>query len=259
MNKTRELYYYFGRNEKHDYIAMSMDSCIVTGNIGRGRDTFLNSLLVRLIQETNPKELDISFYDMTGANSFLWDGAVPMGKVIPQFKEVVSYSMCYEKEEYFTLTKKLRDTLEDAENRVAYCELQKINSYLESDSTKKTELIIMSDFKYYLRSGVNKVWFRDTIKYLVENAKMTGIYLMLLGYDYSDMEDVVKCFPIRVVTPCSEDTSNLFIGCNMAGLDNSKSGVVYVKNGDKFPIKLYVPFYPDTWLRKFIGYYSVRS
>ena len=259
MNKTRELYYYFGRNEKHDYIAMPIDSCVVTGNIGRGMYTFLNSFLVRLIQETNPKELDISFYDMTGTNSFLWAGAVPIGKVIPQFKEVVSFDMSSTEEEYYDFTKRLQDILEDAENRVAYCESHKINSYLDADITKKTELIIISDFRYYFKSGANKVWLKETIKYLVESAKITGIYLMLLDYDYSGFDDIVKCFPIRIVTPCSESISNLFIGCNMAGLDDAKHGVIYIKNGDKLPIKLYVPFYPDTWLRKFVGYYSVRS
>jgi hypothetical protein len=61
------------------------------------------------------------------------------------------------------------------------------------------------------------------------------------------------------VTPIDEETSNLFIGNNAAAMDSAQSGVVWVKVNKSYPNRLYVPFYPDTWLRKFVGYYSVRN
>lgn len=40
-------------------------------------------------------------------------------------------------------------------------------------------------------------------------------------------------------------------------MDEARYGVVWVKNGKDYPTRLYVPFYPDTWIRKFVGYYSI--
>ena len=70
-------------------------------------------------------------------------------------------------------------------------------------------------------------------------------------------DGLVKEFPIRIVTPCDEKLSNLFIGNNAAYMDEARHGVVWVKNGKDYPTRLYVPFYPDTWIRKFVGYYSI--
>lgn len=68
----------------------------------------------------------------------------------------------------------------------------------------------------------------------------------------------INSFNIRACLPTDEETSNTLLGNNCAARENDRYGMVWVKDSANLPIRLYVPFYPDTWIRKFIGYSSVR-
>ena len=260
MNKSRNLYYYFGRNEKHDYVATPMDSCIIAGKCGAGKTTFLNSLLVRLIQETNPNDISIHYHDCKGIESKLWSDNIPDGKCIPQFYCIEQYNGYGNKGRNFAhLTVMLSNLYQEVQRRLEVCKEQGVEQYLSLDSIGNSILFIIDEYQLYVQEECkNDGWFEHVVRFITENSIKTGVYLMLCSqYDCSVSEELVKEFPIKIVTPCSEEISNLFIGNNAAYMDVAKYGVVWVRNGSDYPTRLYVPFYPDTWIRKFIGYYSI--
>lgn len=260
MNKSRNLYYYFGRNEKHDYIATPMDSCIIAGRTGAGKSTFIDSLLVRLIQETNPKDITIQYHDCKGFESKLWTDSIPDGKCIPQLYRVTQYDNSVTGDKNFKhLTVSLSSLYQEVQRRLDVCREQDAEQYLNLDTMSNSILFIIDEYQYYVEEECkNDGWFEHVVRYIVENSKKTGVYIMLCSQGTRPISDgLVKEFPIRIVTPCDEKLSNLFIGNNAAYMDEARYGVVWVKNGKDYPTRLYVPFYPDTWIRKFVGYYSI--
>lgn len=262
MNKTRSLYCYFGRNEKHDYIATPMDSCIVAGRCGAGKSTFLNSMLVRLIQETNPNDISIHYHDCKSCESYIWKESIPNGKCIPQFYCIEEY---YDSDNGFQsfskLTVSLSSLYQEVQRRLEVCKEQDVEQYLSLDSIGNSILFIIDEYQVYVEKECkNDGWLEHIVRFVIENSRKTGVYLMLCSQGVHPIsEELVKEFPIKVVTPCSEELSNLFIGNNAAYMDEAKYGVVWIKNGKDYPTRLYVPFYPDTWIRKFVGYYSMRK
>jgi hypothetical protein len=267
MKRTRDLYYYFGRNEKYDYVATCMQSAVVAGRCGAGKSTFLNSLLVRVIQETNPRELDICWHDFAFGDAAIWVNSIPDRKNIPQFKEIHQYVAgdgTSIKELYSEFENSLMALKSLVYNRARECVRAHVDCYddvYDKKSGVKDVIFIINEYQRFCDTPAKMKWFNDSISKILDHADDVGVHLLLLSQSNRDAlsgETILK-FPIRIVTPIDEETSNLFIGNNAAAMDSAQSGVVWVKVNKSYPNRLYVPFYPDTWLRKFVGYYSVRN
>jgi hypothetical protein len=263
MNKLREQYYYFGRDEEHCYLATPMLSCIVAGRCGAGKTTFLNSLLVRLIQETNPDELSIYYNDFTGEDSHIWSDNIPDNKFIPQLKEVRRFGSMDGVESFEKFGQSLNNLLDIIATRRTDCIREGVENYrdIAKDYGGEEILYIINEYQVYSEFTGNKEWFDTTIGRILSVCDAMGVHLLLLSQSNKNAlsDKTILKFPIRIVTPISEDVSNLFIGCNLASMCKEKYGIIWIKNGKYNPYKLYVPFYPDTWIRKFIGYYSIRK
>ena len=258
MNKSRELYYYFGRNAKHDYVAFKMRNCIVAGRTGAGKSVFLNNVLIRLIQECHPNDIEIYYHDCKGVEARIWTDSIPMNKVIPQLKQIKLYG--WEETEYSSLTDTIIEFKKELDDRARMCEQLGVSDYTDIPELK-AKLLIIDEYQAYVEATGIGSFFDESIKEINEKSCMTGMYIMLLSQSNHNClsDNTVLSFPIRIVTPCSDEVSNLFVGSNVAAMADERYGVVWVKGRKEYPEKLYVPFYPDTWIRKFIGYYSVRQ
>jgi hypothetical protein len=148
--------------------------------------------------------------------------------------------------------------------RIVECEDANIQSYNDLDDKKngtKDVIFIVNEYQKFCNTHQRMLWFDEMINKILERADDVGVHLFLLSQSNKNAlsDKTVKKFPIRIVTPIDEMTSNLFIGNNAAAMDSEVAGVIWVKTAKYYPSRLYVPFYPDTWIRKFIGYYSVRD
>lgn len=273
MNNLRRLYYYFGRNEKWGYPAIPMQSALVVGRVGSGKSTLLNSILVKLIQECNPSMLDIRIHGFKGGDSSIWSDLIPEGRRIPHVSQIEKYSVRHHysdtadvsdyRHDFKEFVKELNNLADVVTERVNKCEENRVSDYTEimsnGECKDKTILLIIDEFQVITEDRLYSDWFNETVCYINGWSNISGVYIMLSSQNFSGLYDsTIESFKLRAALPVEEDTSNLLLGNNCAAMEKEKYGIVWVKNSNDFPVRLFVPFYPVTWLRKFIGYSSVR-
>ncbi len=276
MNNLRKLYYYFGRDEKYNYIATPMQSALIVGRCGSGKSVLLKSLLVKLIQECSPAMLDIRLHGVKGVETAMWSELIPEGRRIPHISQIVNYAVGYNlsdpvKDAQFqhdtgVLMAELRDLVQTVKDRETVCRemgLQDYSSVMsDGDSDEKCILLIIDDYELMSEDFEVGEQFDEAVSFIASRSSVSCVYVMLLGNRLSEglkKDSAMYSFRIRAAVPTDEDTSNLMLGNNCAAKEYEKYGVVWVKDFNNYPIRLYVPFYPDTWIRKFIGYSSVRG
>ena len=252
MNKQRrDLFYYLGRNEKHDYPATPLSNMIVAGHAGAGMGTFIDSMLLKLIQECNPNELKISILDCNGSSYNFWRDNIPEGRKLLHLESIETPSdaeACNVKiMEYLKQAKELVDKRKSGE--------------LENNCSK---VILIEEYKCIAEMRIDvRLEFNELLGYLLENSEEQGIYIIFASISYASMLDshYIAKFTTRVGTPlrCNDELSNVMLGNNCAAMEEVTHGIVWVKYGNRFPERLYVPFYPNTLLKKHIRTHSVRN
>ncbi len=276
MNNLRKLYYYFGRDEKCNYIATPMQSALVIGRCGGGKSVLMNSLLVKLIQECSPNMLDIRLHGLKGIETVFWSNLIPEGRRIPHVSEIINYAIGYDFEDLVTdnkfqhntdmLMTELSDLIHIVKDRVAICEEMGIQDYSSvmsnGDSNEKSILLIIDDYEIASDDLEVGEQFNEAVSYIASKSNISCVYVLLFGNRLTKglkNNSRLLSFRVRAAVPTDEETSNLILGNNCASMENERYGVVWVKDSNNYPIRLYVPFYPDTWIRKFVGYSSVRG
>lgn len=246
---SRRLYYYFGRNSDYDYVATKMASAVLTGDTCSGKTTFIESMLVRLIQESNPRDIDIYLYDCKGTSFQGWLTGVPDGKVFPHIRDIVCSGV--------------NGDASDAAVKTLKKLCANIQQYLKGNlqPPKSKSLCIIDEFTVICACSKLRKDFFDCITYILENGDEFGVYVLVASQFETDFanERFINRFPIRICTPTSSDelASDLLLGNNCAAKEENPHGVVWVKTGARYPVRLYVPFYPRTWIKKFVRVFSV--
>lgn len=261
MNKqARELYYYFGRNDAHDYVATPVGNAVIAGVTGAGKSTLLQSVLIRFIQECHPNDVKILIDDCKGLDLRIWS-ELPEGKVIPQIDSVILYNGSSEGNCKQFLDR-FNSIYEEAKCRYQACANNRLSHYsdIEDVTSYKTIIYIVDEYQVFFEKFYDEL--NEKLSYILKTSYLTGIYVMLSSQSYKNAisRDLLVNFNIGICTPrVPEEVSNIILGNNCASMDGDRHGSIFIRCGNKMPIKLYVPFYPDTWIRKFIGYYSVRK
>lgn len=236
----RELYYYFGRDERHNYMATPMGNVLIQGHHGWVLDAFLNSVIVKLIQETNPRDIRIAWYSGSPKSPMnFWKNNIPQDKYIPQL-DIMQDASDIQMNEF------LQDLLE----------LSKGQLYLNGMTDRKVALYILD------RCDLSDKGVSDKIARIMKNSKKSGIYLMVItaGDSRSIFKpEVVKMFDTRICFNMDEGITEYVLDGPVCMLTKEEdiNRTIWVKQGKMKVRQNYIAFYPESWLKKFERYYSI--
>ncbi len=260
MKRIKDIYYYFGRNDRHDYIATPIGNVLLSGKTVAIKSVVLDSIIVRMIQERNPSDIDIHVSGLGTSGLNVWKN-MPEGKVIPQIKSVNMYSSVSNDKAFGEFFRVLRDAYDEAMLRSIACSENNLESYkMLGGSRAKAVLYIMDEYQTF--ANRDKDSFNNLVSKIVSSSYVSGVYLMLSSGCNMDAlaKDTVSKFDIGACIPCVDDLeSNAIIGNDLASRDKDPYGALWVRNRNEAPVRMCVPFYPDTWIKKFIWCYSVRK
>lgn len=261
--KNRELYYYCGRNNKHDYIATPVSNIAVSGGKGSGKTYFLTNLIVRLIMECNPREVRLHLYEFDKPQLDNWTEAVSGTRVIPQMSSYDSFRDKDGNIQYEKIAEKMNELKAsvsikmDAMSDVGGVGISNIDSfnwerniYIIEDLDK-----IICDDNPYVEDIVNN------ISYVIKHGESVGVYIVATMTSYDLVTWYMPTITDVSTKVCLKQTSNesiVMFGDNRANTQLNRYGDCFLLR-DKEVEHLYVPFYPDTWIRKFIRYYGVKN
>ena len=215
----RELYIYPGRVSNHDYKAWRLQNVAVYGDMWV---SVVNNLLLRLLMESNPNELEMISY--LGEKS-VWNNVNSLEeryhKIIPQIKKNYSINSG---DEFVSIIKKI------------YTKIQlDISKHVLAD--RSTVYIMTFD------EQLTDVQFEEVnhmLDYIQSYGAANGVYLMFVGRDVPEYQKQATTLQIDTL---QEDDENF------------KRGTAYVLPDN---VSVYIPFFPDTFLTKHMRSYSVN-
>ena len=232
MNKVRDIFMYYGRNLDHSYPALRLNNTIAVLN-KKAINQFESHMLLKLIMETHPNEISI-YYNSFGNSvwGLINELRLSSKKCIPQFEEV-NVDMSAD-----DLISKL-----DCYNGM-------LNERTKKNGSHKKTIVY---FKLK-QSQFNTV--REMLMRLIEYGRQVNMFIILLieSGEYSFEENFLSNFPIRICgAGSSEATSDSMIGCNLAAkLNEDMSFILWTSNTSSSFQKMFAPYFPDTFLSKFI-------
>lgn len=257
MNKNaRNLYFYFGRNDKHDYIATPVSNTIMIGQTGSGKTCFVNNAIIRMIMECNPKELSIDLYTLEETNS-VWRHACEENRYVPQLTNVKELSTDAE-----TYCDQVKTILQEIWNNISI----KLGILKDNDAYSFTDCniawkqnVYVFEYSDLLFDNMNPE-IEDLLCNIVKNSEKVGVYIMLIGQGLVNFnaERLLPYFSTKISSRVADgDFYETLFGNRTAGKSLNRYGDVMLKYMGQELEHLYIPFYPDTWIKKFIRYYGV--
>lgn len=239
MKRLRDLYYYLGRDKKHNYPATPVSNMIMFDTAFKWSQTsaFTHNLIIRLIQEYNPRDLDISLVTMQNgvhADFTVWGNAITGQRIIPQIESILY----------------LEDNQKEVENYISTL-FEKVSSVKEVD---KRHIIIIDWIDRFVEVMSDET--RNTLLHLIIDGSKSGYYFVFLASNYDTMSEFVSAFDTVATLSTTEEFSQQLFGTDIAAPTFSKNQV-FVRHKDSDVEVLYIPFYPDTWIEKFCRYYGV--
>ena len=257
MNKnTRNLYFYFGRNDKHDYIATPMSNAIMIGQTGSGKTCFLNNAIIRLIMECNPKELSIDLITLKEYDS-VWSNAFAGNRVIPQLTSVRSLDsgiLNYIEQ----ATKCLQEIWNNISIKLGILKDNNAYSFTDCNIAWKQNIFVFEYADCFFENMTPEM--EELFENIVKNSEKVGVYIVLIGQGLKnfDEERFLQYFPTKIASRVSDkEYYNTLFDNRSVGDSLNRYGDVMLRHYSQDIQHLYIPFYPDTWIKKFIRYYGV--
>lgn len=257
MNKNaRNLYFYFGRNDKHDYIATPISNTIMIGQTGSGKTCFLNNAIIRMIMECNPKELSIDLYTVSLENS-IWSTSTNNGRIVPQLNNVVQLSV--EREAYI---ERMKTVLQEIWNNV-YIKLGLLKdndaySFADCNIAWKQNVFIIENAELLFEYMTQEL--EELFSNIVKSSEKAGVYIMLISQNLANFncEKLLPYFSTKISGRVGvKEYYEALFGDKSVGDSLNRYGDVMLKHCNQDVQHLYIPFYPDTWIKKFIRYYGI--
>lgn len=239
MKKLRDLYYYLGRDKKHNYPATPVSNMIMFDTSHKWSQTsaFTHNLIIRLIQEYNPRDLDISLVTMQNgvhADFSIWGNAITGQRIIPQIESILY--------------------LEDKEKEIKEYVRNLYQKIYTDGEVEKRHIIIIDWVDRFISVMDDET--KSNLLHILSDGNEKGYYFVFLSNDYEVVSNFMNAFDIVASLSSTVEFSVLLFGTDIAAPTFSKNQV-FVKYKDSEPEVLYIPFYPDTWIEKFCRYYGV--
>lgn len=253
VKKKDQVYFYPGRTEEFDWPSFVLDNIFVTGSVNSGVITWVDSMLVNLIEKNSPSELNIRYHNCSFKTTDLWqDYEVTPGKV----KGIGHLSKISHVDDMY-----LKDLLEEILE-----EVESIETELEDIHFHTVEGLNKRKKKLYIINNFTNEWneeYEDIIEQVIKTSRKTGVYIMLVSieYNYQLPDHIMSMFRYRVCLRTTAGVSNNVIDCDNAREElMPKFGAFWIKDSkvNKLMV-MFTQFYPDTFLRKFIKSFSITK
>ena len=239
MNKVRDIFMYYGRDLDHSYPALRLNNTVAVLN-KKAISQFESHMLLKLIMETHPNEISI-FYNSVEDSvwSLVNDLKTSSKKGVPQFEEV-----------YGDLT------TEDLVSKIKYYKEILDERISKNTNNKKTIL-------YFRINQSQTSRIMEELVPLLEYGRQVNMFVVLLieSGNVTFDSNFYNSFPIRICGAGSSiTTSECMIGCNLATrLNEDMAFILWTANSSSALQKMFIPYYPDTFISKFIRIYSMKS
>lgn len=219
----RELYIYPGRLENHDYKAYRLQNSFIEGS---EYTPLLNNVIVRMIQESNPRELRIYPYI---SDLSIWGNLSSIrekyNRYIPQMRE---NEIVEDADDFVSLVKEIYTDIFSAISKHKLADRSSvyiINANYEFDEEQEKELRVM-------------------LSYIHTYGNANGFYVIYVGENIPEF--IKEYTSLKISTIKKEERK-----------DTDRSGTAKVIS-ESSEVTVYIPFYPDTFLTKFMRYYSMN-
>lgn len=238
LDPKEQVYFYPGRLTNHSYKAYRITHMFMTGNPNEA-DSFIDNLLVRICQETHPK--DITIHLATDKES-VWTRAcnTEFDRYVPQFSYVIDNCFASDVERF----------IENIVDKILYRTEHKIHN---TQWRSKLYLIYVSSGTYEMIKdkieSYNEVLFRNFV------SVYTGIIVYADGeFDVGNINGI----PLRVCcTSAGENVSKSVLGSSIASAGTE--GSFFLKYSTDMNVNfMYINRFPKTFIYKFIKFYGVK-
>ena len=269
-----KLVFYPGYDADMSMKAVKFANTIIASNSPNdtGRVSLINSIVKSLIENNSGDSIDISIYDNTMIDCIKWfpltQGKVSVERYMPHFKH-----FCIPKENYTSTDYIEAGCLKVmSQNKFIDILFKEVNSRLNS-------LLDMYDYYDYscyidgvqnpkmsphiviINEFINDGYDEDKLLDLLTLCERAGVYVILTTQCSSKLGDkVVFMCGNRFALHSNKNLYAKVLGREYEDAWLPQYGYVYYKDAihDTAPDMLKITFYPNTFLRKFVGSYSIR-
>ena len=219
--------------------------------------------------ECNPRELFIDIVVNRACDLYPWETAYFGKKVVPQIRKVNYLTSHIADSDYADvfyfkeLTQGILDEIQERERVFKEAGAIDYIQYKELGGDRYNQVVtIITEFQAYwdmaneeLRDWLTKAW-----ESIIGDSEDVGMFFVMASQStHKSISDAcVSYFTTKACLKASESLSRFILGDGRAACNLSKYGDCFIKYASKDPIHIYIPFYPDTWISKFIRYYSVH-
>lgn len=223
---------------------------LIAGRTGSGKSVLLNSLLMNLLYEHPPWELDLYLVDMKQVEFSRYVSYVPTWHIeAVAATSDVGYIM--------TLIKYLAEQMEARQRLFKWVGVQKLKDFREQFGVVlPRKLIVVDEFQQLFETKSTSI--RREIEYYLDKitklGRATGVHLIFASQDMSNTlsGSTLSNFSIRFVLPSDENVSSALIGSSegseisvghvLVSMELNEKEEEKYQTKSKVPILVQVPF-----------------
>ena len=238
----RETKYYFGRTSTDDYLAYNLGHIFLHGRTQFYLDAYVDSFLLRFIEETTPNEVTLRIHDCC-ATEAIWQDKYLEGYGWKGISIIDSVKFSVKGDNIMGTLYDMHDLYE---KRIKSPNLSK----------EKNMILLLRDYNLSYSEDA-----RDEIMFLLKNGASAKIYLILTssGEDVEIEKEVLAEFDYILSTTNSEENSQYLFGTDDASEDVLPAfGIIIVKYGIDI-LRFNSLFSPYTFIKKVIRSLSVSK
>ena len=264
--------FYPGIDSDSNIKAVRLANTFIAGSPGSSKQSFMDNLVKNLIEHNSGETIDISIWDGSSLSWLRWfprrNDEIINDRYLPHIKRIVLNS-----ESRFTSYAKLdvesmtRDEfvdmiIKEAKSRINYLEdAYDVGDYFTYICTASGEIhmfphiVIVDEYNH-----TDKIHEEKLIE-LLEISERAGIYVVIATQGQNSVSSkLLSLCKNRFCLRTKESGYTTVLGEEYAKAWLPEYGYCYYLDTSKkeYPELLKIPFYPNSFLRKFIGSYSVR-
>lgn len=203
---------------------------VIVGRTGSGKSVFLNHLIMTMLYEYAPWELDLYLADLK---------KVELSRYMSQVytPHVKTCAATGEIRYIISMLRNLYDCMQARQNLLAKLGLQKISALRNMFHVVLPRVVVIVDeFQqmYQEAKGKEENEIRDLIYAIIKLGRATGFHLIFASQDMSGALNSMEManFKARFALPCDAEVSNMVLG-NSKAADLKERGLVLVNIGGR--------------------------